>query len=529
MNTEKESTIDNGSMDNSSIDEYVVGFPAQHKIQRNVENKDVCVDEKNSVQYDILTLASSLAHEYEVDPVMCQCIMFAAISAVSQGKFVIELPTGHIEQLSTHWMCITNLSERKSSVFDKIYPCIESIELKYNDGQSETILSTSIDNRLIRNEIREIEKKAIKKLISRDDARREIFNLEQQLSMEHTCLQITTQDATPSALIDLLKHQIGNRISIFDPEGHTFEKIGKNSELISLLNSGFTGDTIKKDRYKYSGKMSKSHISLLIMLPKDRFQENNKLMTLWRDGFFARVLCIFPQPKSGSRRFSTNTKHIDNIINLFNANMVSLFNIEWKRDENREICPYRLTMSSEAKNYWLSCANSIERFMGSATKNDIELFGKRHGILARIAALIHLSNPVYKQNYEIQIDSIMKAVDVLKNIDGTYRKELQNIVFSSKERTTMDIVKKWLEQHPGIQFSARNIYRNRKQFSADEMKLILAELVQQGVIQFAPLQPPIPSKGGRPPDVQYLNIPLPQKPSPQTVPPPDASFGFPGL
>lgn len=64
--------------------------------------------------------------------------------------------------------------------------------------------------------------------------------------MEHACLQITTQDATPSALIDLLKHQIGNRISIFDPEGHTFEKIGGNSELISLLNSGFTGDTIRK-------------------------------------------------------------------------------------------------------------------------------------------------------------------------------------------------------------------------------------------------------------------------------------------
>lgn len=92
----------------------------------------------------------------------------------------------------------------------------------------------------------------------------------------------------------------------------------------------------------------------------------------------------------------------------------------------------------------------------------------------------------------------------------------------------MDIVKKWLEQHPGIQFSARAIYRDRKQLSADEIKPILTELVQQGVIQFAPLHPPISSKGGRPPDVQYLNIPLSQKASLQIVPPPDASFGFRG-
>ncbi|MDR2489476.1 MAG: DUF3987 domain-containing protein [Desulfovibrio sp.] len=471
MNTENEPAIDNGSMDNSSINEYVGGFPAWHSLQRNIETKDVCVDEKNSEQYDILTLASSLAHECEVDPVMCQCIMLAVISAISQGKFVVELPTGHIEQLSTHWICITNLSERKSSVFDKIYSCIDKIELKYNDDQSETILSSSIDNRLIRNEIREIEKRAIKKLISRDDARREIFDLEKQLSIEHSYLQITTQDATPSALIELLKHQIGNRISIFDPEGHTFEKIGNNSELISLLNSGFTGDTIKKDRYKYSGKMPKPCISLLIMLPKDRFQENKKLGTLWRDGFFARALCIFPQPKSGSRTFGvTNAGHIDDIINIFNTTLTRIFSIDWNRDKNGEICPYRLTMSSEAKAHWLSCANSIEKFMRNATKNDIELFGKRHGILARIAALIHLSNPLYKQSHEMQIDSIIKAREVLTNIDETYGRKLQNIVFSSKEKTAMDIVKKWLEQHPGIQFSARTIYRNRKQFSVDEIK-----------------------------------------------------------
>lgn len=97
MNTENEPAIDNSSMDNLTIDEYVGGFPAWHSLQRNIETKDVCVDEKNSEQYDILTLASSLAHGYEVDPVMCQCIMFAAISAISQGKFVVELPTGHIE------------------------------------------------------------------------------------------------------------------------------------------------------------------------------------------------------------------------------------------------------------------------------------------------------------------------------------------------------------------------------------------------------------------------------------------------
>lgn len=52
------------------------------------------------------------------------------------------------------------------------------------------------------------------------------------------------------------------------------------------------------------------------------------------------------------------------------------------------------------------------------------------------------------------------------------------------------------------------------------------ELARQGDIQIAQLQPPISSKGGRPPDVQYLNIPLPPQPSHQIVSPPDASFGF---
>lgn len=180
--------------------------------------------------------------------------------------------------------------------------------------------------------------------------------------------------------------------------------------------------------------MPKPHISLLIMLPKDRFQENKKLIALWRDGFFARALCVFPQPRAGSRTYVTNARHIDSIINIFNTNLTRIFNIGWNRDKNGEICPYRLTMSSEAKTHWLSCANSIEKFMRNATKNDIKLFGKRHEILARIAALIHLSNPLYKQSHEIQIDSIIKAREVLTNIDVTYGRELQNIVFFIKRK-----------------------------------------------------------------------------------------------
>lgn len=455
-----------------------------------------------------VALAKCLSYAFQSDPMMCLSIILASLSAISQGKFVVETPSGMTEELSTFFICIAAPSEGKSHLFKEITKGLRQIENEENRDNKLQKKKAIIKNKLLQKKIDSIYGKIKKEDIDPEAALEKICSLEDEKMPVPSGVQLVAEDITASSLVELLNMQTGNRISIFDPEGGAFEEIAKDKRLLKHINSGFSGDQIEKNR---TGKekivIQNTRISLLLMIQPARLREIKNLQALWENGFFSRVIAVFSDSYLAKREpKELKREYFQEQLNNFYESLKNIHKIEWNLSDSGEIIPYRLKMDGQAKTEWLKRYSNVQNAISSGNLDEHQyVLGKRAGYLARIAALLHILGVKNPHSKLIGVETINYACEILNYVDCTSNstEKLRSIIFESKKDTDINAIMKWIKSHQRIEFSAREIYNSGKKVPYEIIKQILVGLASQGVISTLPESPSHP-QGGRPKNPRYM-------------------------
>lgn len=122
-------------------------------------------------------------------------------------------------------------------------------------------------------------------------------------------LKLVVKDVRGTAFAREIARQTGTRLAVFDGEGGSLEPIIKERQLLNFIADGFNGDGASFLREsKPSIEIAHAYISLCIMLQPEKLKRLTGKSHLWHEGFMARVLPVFVQPRAG-QRFGQHAVH----------------------------------------------------------------------------------------------------------------------------------------------------------------------------------------------------------------------------
>jgi len=205
-------------------------------------------------------------------------------------------------------------------------------------------------------------------------------------------------DATPEALKWCLAKEWPSGGVISSEAGIVFgaHGMGKDSVMRNLgtLNQLWDGGEIATERRStesFTVKGSRLTIALQVQEPTLRafFSQTGTLAR--GTGFLARFLLAWPESTQGTRFFTEAPEHWPHLA-AFNSRIESLLAIPVPIDEGGALSPAQLTLSTEAKEAWISFHDQIEGQLrdGGHLYEIRDVASKIADNAVRIAALFHV-------------------------------------------------------------------------------------------------------------------------------------------
>jgi hypothetical protein len=337
-----------------------------------------------------------IAESTQTDPALAGTTMLSVLATCVQNKYQIKMNSNWKEPLSLYTICSMEPSERKSSVFNKLTEPISFYEINENEIRKPLIEKNTSDKNLLLKKIEHQEKLIVKGDRHSEGAEQKHRELKEELEkfIDIKRVNLTLDDVTPEKLVNSMCENEGN-MSIMSSEGGIIGTLSgrysKNGNVnTDIFLKGFFGEPTKVDRQgKPSVNLPRPALTMgLSMQPVvlNSFIENKELR---EKGLCARFLYSTPKSFVGSRKYEAK-KIDDSIFYKYKNNITDLLKIPYasKLDE-----PTSLTLTQDAKKVSEELFYYLEPKMkkGSDLEHLKDIVGKLHGIISRIAGLLHIA------------------------------------------------------------------------------------------------------------------------------------------
>lgn len=340
----------------------------------------------------------ALAESSQTPRDLAAVLTLAAVATTVQRKCEIKLGPDWKEPLNIYVAGILPSGSRKTTVISAVIAPIEYYEVEETLRTRAVVASAEAERKMIEQRITELQRSAARAEGDKlDSYKEEIKTLAAELAENKLPVvpRYFADDVTPEKLTDMLSEQNG-RMAVFSAEGKIFDLMtGRYSQVpnFDVFLSAHCAETIRVDRLGRKGNyVTKPALTLGLAVQPDVIRGLMQTPTLRGRGLLARFLYVWPESMLGSRKIDPQPMP-DDVKAAYSDMLLSLCDIPAEVDNIGQARPHILTLGEWAtKSFrefqaWLEPQLSYDGALG----NIADWAGKLAGLVARIAALLHLA------------------------------------------------------------------------------------------------------------------------------------------
>ncbi len=402
--------------------------PAQQRLQEEGWSTLVPLDQADTPPFPheavigpLGDMIRAVSKSTETPPELALGAGLAALAAVCQKTFVVEVAEKYQEPLSIWTATALPPGSRKSSVFRTMPGPVRFWESKQAKNMESEIKAANREVELFQERSKHLRGRIAKgkDAEERDQAREELNRLEENEPTVPTTPRLTAQDTTPEHLATMLQAH-NERITLLSDEGGVFATMGgRYSNGVANLDiylQGHAGETVQVDRAsKPSVIIDSPALSLGLAVQPSVLAGLNSNPEFKGRGLLARFLFTMPPSNIGRRKLE-NLPVPDSVTDKYRKMFSALLEIAEGRTSDNEFHSYTLRLTEEAYSEWKRYQMAVEGMMdhGGALEDEREWGGKLPGAVARIAGLLHCAETASEEphKHNITVETMRHAIQL---------------------------------------------------------------------------------------------------------------------
>jgi hypothetical protein len=350
---------------------------------------------------------NEIVNATKFSPALVASSILAAVAAACQNSIDVQLPLGQVIPTSLYLLLIANSGEGKTATDQLVGKPIRTFDEKEKVRFELEAQKLKSSKKVWDIELKAIEKtiqKIITQRISTDNTQEleelnvEIEKLNQKLQDHHINepkmpkrYKLIHNDITPAKIARALHENIASMFLSSD-EGSSFLK-GQVTKDLGFLNQVWDGSPFSVERMgSPSFEVNDARVSIFIGIQSEPFFEylQNRGKHAREIGFFARVLCSYPESTMGTRFVANEKQSLPKLEALCARISEILMQDRLEIDAGRTTRKV-LTFSYEAKEIWINVRNNVEaQLRPDGSLSDVkDAASKFASNVARVAALFH--------------------------------------------------------------------------------------------------------------------------------------------
>ena len=354
---------------------------------------------------------AAVAEETQTPRCLAAMLVLAMLGTILQLRYVVRLRGSYVEPLPIWMCCAMKSGNRKSAVFAAVlgvlYRAIKEENIRRRAAREQIEAETERTEAELKRVAKELEKEPERAA----EIREQMTRLEAGIQNAPKGVRMIAEDATPESLAILMK-QNGERIGTFSDEGGVFDILdGHYSRGKANLDVYLKAHSVSPVRVDRVGRppveMDTPAMSIGVtpqpsvvasVLSNPRFETR---------GLLARFSFAEPASLLGSR--DVDPAELPKwIVNEYESRVLGLIDFDVPAQ------PEELRLSPEARLLWLQFAKDNERMLrGGGVLEQLEAWaGKRAGLLARVAGLLHIA--AGKGEDVISVETMRRAISIVE-------------------------------------------------------------------------------------------------------------------
>lgn len=351
-------------------------------------------------------MVSAVAESTQTTLDMAGTCALAVLATAVQGKAHIQMKPGWVEPLNLFCLVVAEPGERKSAVLTQMKQPLEDYEQKANAALRLSIERSRSEQRTLEARRGHLEKKLANG--EDPDIRRDLRGVNEEIAAFQPVhpVRLLADDCTPEALTKLLAENDG-RIGVFSAEGGIFDTISgsrfNTSVNMDVFLKGHAGDSIRVNRLNRPAEyIPHPALTVLLMVQPEVLRACTSNQAFMKRGLMARFLIAWPESRVGTRVY--DTPPIPEAVRAGYEKVVTQL-LTLAGDK-----PYLLHLDEKAQALSRFLFQELEQQMNTDFKGMAGWPQKLHGVIGRIAGIIHLvEDPEHGVDTPVTEDDFLRA------------------------------------------------------------------------------------------------------------------------
>ena len=451
---------------------------------------------------------AGVAEEKQVPLELPVAMSIAALAAVAQNRFFVEVRQGYPEPLNIYTLCPLEPGNRKSAVAAACSAPIIEWEKEMALTIGEEVKAACSARETMGKAIDEKRKKAgkITDKAELDALQASIRELELSLPEVPHIPRLLADNITPEGLAYLLS-QLGVGMAILSAEGGLFDILGgmysKGTPNLDLFLKAHSGEVFRVDRRGADSIILDRPCLTLGISPQPVTLAEREASKIFRlRGLDARFLYFMPESMLGRRKIEPELMPFE-LKERYRRKIRSLLPANGHEFAGELV---GLKLSREAYAVWLDFAGAVENELvpGGEFDGMNDWGGKLPGAVIRLAGLFHVAEYDHPGRQVISANTMGRAV-YLGSFLTEHAKAAYALMGTNETVEGAKFILAWIRRKALEQFTGRDCQqygKNNELINTAEKRIkALKELEERGYIRELPTVKPVQ---GRTPSPTYL-------------------------
>jgi hypothetical protein len=448
---------------------------------------------------------TELAEQVQIPVDVPALASLAMIGAAAAKTVSVEIQSGD-EQPTNFWTLIVSPpGDGKTPLLGELRRPFDQAQAAMRDIERADAARTDTEHRIAKLKLQRLERQAAD--CDDEEEKGELtasaVELRKQLELRRPGVPtLTTGDCTQLGLISLMDRNSGRLLLLTDEGDQLFSRIQQRSkrgaEDIDDMLKAYSGATIDRHDAVRELRVPQAALSIVATTQPRPFAKVMGVEAYHSKGFIARFALALPRSIQGARkqrRAGVSAEARSDYQTLLGGLL----------ERPIPAVPTKLRLSEDAFQVFAACGAEADREI--TTNRDASFgawIGKLRGLAARLAGILHVSDPKNHALDAISGETMARAVEVSRYLSAHAR-----VAYEHAERAALDEdprrLLRWIRDSHRLQFThAEAVVSFSGRLTGGEVEACLERLV---VARYLRERPPAKSRGGRPRKPSYLVSP----------------------
>jgi len=444
---------------------------------------------------------SELAEQVQIAVDVPALASLAMIGAAVAKTVVIEIQPGDVQPTNFWTLIVSPPGDGKTPLLGELRRPFDQAQATMRDAERAEAARVDTEVRIARITLQRLEREAAAcdDDAEKDDLTGRAVELRKRLDQRRVGVPtLSTGDCTQLGLISLMANNKGRLLLLTDEGDQLFSRVQQRSprgaEDIDDMLKAYSGATVDRHDARCELRVPGAALSIVATTQPRPWAKVMGIEAYHSKGFLGRFALALPRSTQGLRK-QRRAGVSEEARSAYQTLLRELL------ERPVPDVPTALTLSEEAFQAFATCGEEADR---EIVRNRDASFGawlgKLRGLTARLAGILHVSDPFNRDLHVISVETMTRAVEVARYLLAHAR-----VAYEHSERAAQDDdprrLLRWVRDGRRLQFThAEAVASFSGRLNAREVETCLERLVVAGYLRE---RPPLKSRGGRPRKASY--------------------------